>query len=367
MNAAESRGRMAPPVPEQQGPISPHALISPEARLGRGVEVGPFAVIGDAVELGDGCVLHAHAVVEGPSRIGRENVFYPFSSVGAAPQDRKYRGEATRLEVGDRNVFREFVTVNRGTADGAGVTRIGSDNLILAYSHIAHDCVVGSHTLFVNGATLAGHVAVEDYATVGAFCPVHQFCRIGRHAYIAANTVITQDVLPFSKTVAPRETRCYGVNTLGLERAGFSKERISAIEQAFRLLLRSKLNTSQAIEQIRAELDSSAEVRELVEFIGHPVHDSEDNAEKIGVAGERGETGLRAQCPLAEEAENPVVNEVHKLRPAPEFQARKIVLRDRGADKYHDHPDCNGKQIFHRVPVVFRIDCFPHYAPVCCS
>jgi UDP-N-acetylglucosamine acyltransferase len=267
MSAAESRGRMASPASAPVSLISPQAVVSPGARLGRNVEVGPFAVIGDDVELGDGCVLHAHAVVEGPSRIGRQNVFYPFSSVGAAPQDRKYHGEPTRLEMGDRNVFREFVTVNRGTAEGAGVTRIGNDNLILAYSHIAHDCIVGSHTLFVNGATLAGHVIVEDYATVGAFCPVHQFCRIGRHAYIAANTVITQDVLPFSKTVAPRETRCFGVNTLGLERAGFSKERITSIEQAFRLLLRSKLNTAQAVEQMRAELSGNPDVEELLRFI----------------------------------------------------------------------------------------------------
>ena len=267
MKTAESRGRAAPPAADPPSTISPQAVISPRARLGQGVEIGPFAVVGDGVELGDRCVLHAHAVVEGPARIGSKNIFHPFSCVGAAPQDRKYHGEPTRLEVGDGNVFREFVTVNRGTAEGGGLTRIGSDNLILAYSHIAHDCVVGSHTLFVNGATLAGHVAVEDYATVGAFCPVHQFCRIGRHAYIAANTVITQDVLPFSKTVAPRETRCYGVNTLGLERAGFSRERIASIEQAFRLLLRSKLNTAQAVERMRAELAGCDDVQELVRFI----------------------------------------------------------------------------------------------------
>jgi UDP-N-acetylglucosamine acyltransferase len=267
MSAADSRGRAAAPAADPPSAISPQAVISPGARLGRGLEVGPFAVVGEGVELGDGCVLHAHAVVEGPSCFGRENIFHPFCCVGATPQDRKYHGEPTRLEVGDRNVFREFVTVNRGTPEGGGVTRVGSDNLILAYAHIAHDCVVGSHTLFVNGATLAGHVTVEDYATVGAFCPVHQFCRIGRHAYIAANTVITQDVLPFSKTVAPRETRCFGVNTLGLERAGFSKERVAAIEQAFRLLLRSKLNTTQAVERMRAELAGCQDVEELVRFI----------------------------------------------------------------------------------------------------
>lgn len=267
MSAPHSRGPVTASAADPPAGISPHSVIAPGARLGRGVAVGPFAVIGEGVELGDGCILYAHAVVQGPSRIGRENIFHSFTSVGAAPQDRKYHGEPTRLEIGDRNVFREFVTVNRGTAEGAGVTRVGSDNLILAYSHIAHDCVVGSHTLFVNGATLAGHVTVEDHATVGAFCPVHQFCRIGRHAYIAANTVITQDVLPFSKTVAPRETRCYGVNSLGLERAGFSKSRIAAIEKAFRLLLRSQLNTAQALERMRAELAGCADVDELVRFI----------------------------------------------------------------------------------------------------
>jgi len=247
--------------------VDPRAAVSPRARLGQGVSIGPYAVVGDDVELGDGCVVHGQAAVEGPSRFGRENQFFPFSCVGASPQDRKYHGEPTRLEAGDRNVFREYVTVNRGTTGGGGVTRIGSDNLILAYSHIAHDCQIGSHTLFVNGATLAGHVTVEDHATVGAFCPVHQFCRIGRYAYIAASTVITQDVLPYSKTVEPRETRCYGVNTIGLEREGFSKERIAAIEKAFRLLLRSKMNTTQAVERVREELGESEDVSVLLRFI----------------------------------------------------------------------------------------------------
>lgn len=247
--------------------IDPRAVVSPRARLGQGVTAGPCALIGDDVELGDGCVVHGHAVLEGPSRIGRENQFFPFSCVGSAPQDRKYHGEPTRLDIGDRNIFREYVSVNRGTSGGGGITRVGSDNLILAYSHIAHDCVVGSHTLFVNGATLAGHVTVEDHATVGAYCPVHQFCRIGRYAYIAANTVITQDVLPYSKTVAPRETRCYGVNSIGLEREGFSKERIAAIEKAFRLLLKSRLNTTQAVERVRKELAGSEDVDILLRFI----------------------------------------------------------------------------------------------------
>jgi UDP-N-acetylglucosamine acyltransferase len=247
--------------------IDSRATVSPRVRLGRDVRVGPYAVVGDDVELGDGCTVHAHAMVTGPARFGRENIFYPFSSVGSDPQDLKYHGERVELEVGDANTFREFVTVNRGTAPGGGRTRIGSHNLIMAYVHIAHDCVVGNHAILVNGATLAGHVTVEDHATVGAFCPVHQFCRIGRHAYIAAHTVITQDVPPFAKVVAPRDTRCYGVNSIGLERDGFTSERIRDIERAFRLLLRSKLNTAQALEKMRETLNGSADVQEIIRFI----------------------------------------------------------------------------------------------------
>ncbi len=247
--------------------IDHRAVVSSRAHLGRDVRIGPFAVIGDDVELGDGCILHSHAVVEGPSRFGAANIFHPFCTVGGAPQDLKYAGERTSLEAGEKNIFREYVTVNRGTPIGGGVTRIGSHNLFLAYAHIAHDCHIGDHTLFVNGATLGGHVTVEDHATVGAFCPVHQFCRIGRHAYVAAYTVITQDVLPYSKTVAPRETRCFGVNTIGLERTGFSKERVQKIERAFRLLLRSKLNTAEALAKIRAELEGDEDVEYLVRFV----------------------------------------------------------------------------------------------------
>lgn len=246
--------------------IDPRAQVSPSARMGRDVRIGPFAVVGDEVELGEGCVLHSHAVVQGPSKFGRGNVFHSFSSVGGDPQDLTFHGERTELHAGDANIFHEYVTVNRGTVKDGGITRIGSHNLIMAYSHIAHDCQVGDHTVFANAATLAGHVVVEDYATVGAFCPVHQFCRIGRHSYIAAFTVITQDVLPFSKVVAPRETKAFGVNTIGLERHGFTKERIASIEQAFRLLLRSKLNTTQALDEMR-KLAGSKDVAELVRFI----------------------------------------------------------------------------------------------------
>ncbi len=247
--------------------IDPRAVISPRAHLGHGVRIGAYAVVRDEVELGDGCVLHPHALVQGPSRFGRENVFHPFCSVGSDPQDLKYHGERTELKVGDANTFREFATVNRGTAQGGGVTRIGSRNLFMAYTHIAHDCLVGNDTIFANAATLAGHVAVEDYATVGAFSPVHQFCRIGRYAYVGASTVITQDVPPFSRVVTGRETHCYGVNRIGLERRGFPSERIHQIEQAYRLLLRAKLNTTQALEQMRAAFAGSADVEELIQFI----------------------------------------------------------------------------------------------------
>ena len=247
--------------------IDSRAAVSARAKLGRNVSVGPFAVIGDDVELGDDSVVHAHALISGPARFGRGNVFFPFSAIGGDPQDLKYRGEPTRLEAGDRNEFREFATVNRGTAQGHGVTRLGSHNLLMSYSHVAHDCVLGDHVVMVNAATLAGHVTIEDFATVGAFCPVHQYCRIGRHAYIAAHTVITQDVPPFAKVVAPRETRCYGVNSVGLERQGVTGERLATIEQAYRILLRSKLNTTQALERMRETLAGSADVEELVRFI----------------------------------------------------------------------------------------------------
>jgi UDP-N-acetylglucosamine acyltransferase len=247
--------------------IDSRAIVSSSARLGSGIKIGAYAVIGDEVELGDGCVLDPHAMVQGPSRLGRRNHLSPFCSIGGNPQDLSYKGERVSLEVGDENEFHEFCTVNRGTVKGGAVTRLGSSNLIMAYAHIAHDSQVGNHTVFMNAATLAGHVIFEDYATLGAFSAVHQFCRVGKHAYIAGYSVITQDVLPFSKVVAPRETRCYGVNSIGLERQGFSAERIQSIEQAYRLLLRSKLNTAQALEKMRGTLSASEDVLTLIRFI----------------------------------------------------------------------------------------------------
>jgi len=247
--------------------IHPQAVVAASAKLGAGVKVGACAVVAEEVELGEGCILHAHAGVQGPSKFGKNNVFHPFCLIGGDPQDYTYCGERVELVVGEGNIFREYVTVSRGTQKGGGKTSLGDDNFFLAYSHVGHDCRVGSHTLFVNGATLAGHVTVEDFATVGAFCPVHQFCRIGRYAYVGASTVITQDVPPFSKVVTERETKSFGINTIGLERKGFSPERLAALKRAYRLLTRSKMNTTQALAEMKKTLHASADVRELIQFI----------------------------------------------------------------------------------------------------
>jgi UDP-N-acetylglucosamine acyltransferase len=251
------------------GKIHPQAVISPEAKIGKDVEVGTFAVVGANVELGEGCVLHSHAVVYGPSKFGAKNVFHPFCVIGGDPQDYTFRGEHVELQVGDGNIFREHVTVSRGTTKGGGITRVGNHNFFLSSSHVGHDCQIGSNTLFVNGATLAGHVTVQDFVTLGAFSPVHQFCRLGRYAYIGACTVITQDVLPFSLIVTERETRCFGANVIGLERKGFTPERIQALQRAFRLLTRSKKNTTQALDEMRKSLADSSDVAEMIEFVEH--------------------------------------------------------------------------------------------------
>jgi UDP-N-acetylglucosamine acyltransferase len=247
--------------------IDPRAVVSPSAKLGTCVQVGAFAVVGDEVNLGDGCVVEPHAVVKGPSTFGRKNHFFSFSIVGGDPQDLTYTGQRVRLEVGDENEFREFCTVHRGTIKGGGVTRLGSHNLIMAYAHIGHDCQIGNHVILTNGAQLAGHSVVEDYAGISAFCLFHQFVRIGAHCYIGAGTIITQDVPPFSMIVSERQTRCFGINKVGLERHGFSPERIRVIEKAYRYLLRSKLNTSQAVEKMRGTLADSEDVQSLIRFI----------------------------------------------------------------------------------------------------
>jgi UDP-N-acetylglucosamine acyltransferase len=224
-------------------------------------------VLGAEVELGESCELMSHVVIHGPAKIGDSNRFFPFCAIGIEPQDLTYKGEKTRVEIGDHNVVREYVTINRGTAKGGGATRIGNHTLLMAYSHIGHDSVIGDRAMLVNGATLAGHVTVEEWAVVGALCPVHQFVRIGAHSYIGGGTVITKDVLPFSKCVTPRHTQAYGLNAVGLERRGFTQERIRKIHHAFRVLLNSKLNTTQALEKLKSEGDQGEDVAMLLEFI----------------------------------------------------------------------------------------------------
>jgi UDP-N-acetylglucosamine acyltransferase len=232
--------------------IHPSAIIAPGAVVPASCTVGPFSTIGPQVVLGENCVLISHVVLEGHTRIGERNTFYPFSSIGVAPQDLKYNDEPTRTILGDDNTVRESVTISRGTAGGGGVTRVGSNNLFMTCAHIAHDCQVGSHCVFANAATLAGHVTVEDHVILSAFVPVHQHCTVGRHALVGGGTIVTQDVLPFSITSARRENKAFGVNRIGLERRGFTAERIKALQKTFRLLLSAKLNTSQALEKIKA-------------------------------------------------------------------------------------------------------------------
>ncbi len=244
------------------------AIVAEGAKLGPDVEIGPYAVIGAAVSLGRKTVVLAHAVIDGDTHLGEENRVYPFASIGLAPQDMKFGGEKTRVRIGNRNVFREGVTVHRGTAGGGGLTEIGSDNLFMAQSHVAHDCHVGSHTVFANAATLAGHVEVSDYATVGAFSAVHQFCRVGPYAFMGGFTVATMDVLPYSKTVGNRAC-LFGPNTLGLKRRGFAPEAVAAIRRAYRVLMQSGLPATEALARIEAEigLGDRDEIRLLVEFI----------------------------------------------------------------------------------------------------
>src|SRR6478736_2522153 len=241
--------------------VHPTAILDPSAKI------PPSCIIGPNVELGEGCELISHVAIEGPSKIGARNRFFPFSSIGLAPQDLSYAGEPTRLEMGDDNTVREFVTINRGTVKGGGLTKLGSHILVMAYTHIAHDCSIGDHVIMANAATLGGHVIVEEWATVGALCPVHHFVRIGAHSFIGGGTTITRDVLPFSKTVAARDTHAYGLNATGLERRGFTKDRIRKIHHAYKVLLASKLNTSQALEKLKSEQDRGEDVEMLIRFI----------------------------------------------------------------------------------------------------
>jgi len=247
--------------------IHPSAVVDPAAIIPESCTIGPFCYVGAEVELGEQCELISHVVLQGPVRIGARNRIFPFASVGMGPQDLSYKGEPTRLEMGDDNQVREFATIHRGTVKGGGLTSIGSHTLIMAYAHIAHDCHIGDWVIMANAATLAGHVTVEDYAVVGALCPVHQFVRIGKYAYIGGGTTITQDVLPFSKTSAVRDVHAYGANSVGLQRRGFSPERVRKIQRAFRLLLASKLNTSQAIERLQGDGDLGEDVEGLIQFV----------------------------------------------------------------------------------------------------
>jgi len=254
-------------LPETDAFVHPTAVVDPQATIGRSSKIGPYCVLGPEVELGEGCELISHVIVHGPSKIGRDNRFFPFSAIGTEPQDISYVGERAWLVMGDHNVVREYATINRGTAKGGGTTRIGNHTLIMAYSHVGHDSVIGDHAMLINGATLAGHVTVEEWAVVGALCPVHQFVRIGAHSYIGGGTTITKDVLPFSKTAAARDTHAYGLNSVGLRRRGFSPERIRKIHHAYKTLLASKLNTSQAVEKLKAEADRGDDVDMLIRFI----------------------------------------------------------------------------------------------------
>lgn len=247
--------------------IHPTAIVSPEAAIHSEAEIGPYCVIQESVEVGARTRLMGHVFIEGPAVIGDDNIFFPSSSIGTAPQDLKYRGEPSRTVIGHRNRIREFVTVHRGTEGGGMVTSIGDDNLLMAYTHIAHDVHLGDRTVLANGVTCGGHVEIGDWAVIGAFTGLHQFVRVGRHAMIGGYSVVTQDVLPFSTTVSEREIRVFGANKTGLERRGFTAEQIEALQQAMRMLTRGGLNTTQAVERIQSSVEQTAEVEELLAFI----------------------------------------------------------------------------------------------------
>ena len=248
-----------------QSSIHPTAIVHADAKIASSCKVGPYCIIEEGVEIGEDCELISHVVVNGGAKLGARNRIFPFAVVGSEPQDWTYKPEdATGVEIGDDNLIRESVTISKGTKKGGGVTRIGSHTFIMAYSHIGHDCQIADHAILVNGATLAGHVTVEEYAVLGAMGPVHQFVRIGAHSYIGGGTTITQDVLPFTKTVARREVATFGVNAVGLERRGFSKERIAAIQKAYRIFKRN--NSAQAIDQLKAIAETD-DVKMLIAFL----------------------------------------------------------------------------------------------------
>jgi UDP-N-acetylglucosamine acyltransferase len=248
--------------------IDPTAIVHPRAVVGAGTTIGPHAVVGPHVSLGANCVVGASAVIDGWTDIGDETEIFPFASIGLIPQDLKFRGEPSRLSIGRRNIFREFVTINRGTQGGGGVTEIGDRNVFMAYVHVAHDCHVGHDTIFGPHATLGGHVAVEDFANISAGSAVHQFCRVGRHAFIGGYSVVTKDALPFARTVGSRPARIFGVNSIGLLRRGLDADVIEKLKRSFRYLLQSKLNTTKALQHIQRDKSlACAEVEYLLDFI----------------------------------------------------------------------------------------------------
>ncbi len=248
--------------------IDPTAIVHPQAHIGAGTTIGPLAVIGAKVRLGANCRVGASAVVDGWTDIDDGTEIFPFASIGLIPQDLKFKGEETRLVIGRNNIFREFVTIHRGTRGGGGVTTIGDRNVFMAYVHVAHDCHVGNDTLFGNMATLGGHVAVEDFANVSAGSGVHQFCRVGRHAFIGGYSVVTKDALPFARTIGSRPARIFGANTIGLMRRGVPPDVIEKLKGSFRYLLQSKLNTTKAMQQIKRDRSLACpEVGYLLDFI----------------------------------------------------------------------------------------------------
>lgn len=246
--------------------IHPSAIVSPKAQIGRDCQIGAYSTIGDEVVLGDGVRLVSHVVIDGRTHIGDETHIFPFVSIGLEPQDLKYEGEPAETKIGKRNKIREFVTIHRGTKGGGMLTQIGDDCLIMAQAHVAHDCIIGDGVIMANAATLAGHVIVEDRANIGAYSGVHQFCRVGREAYIGGYSVVVKDAMPFALTVG-NHAKCYGLNKVGMRRRGYTKETIEKLHHAFHLLLSAKLNTSQAIEKIKEEVTDCVEVDVLLKFI----------------------------------------------------------------------------------------------------
>jgi UDP-N-acetylglucosamine acyltransferase len=247
--------------------IHPTAIIDPDANISREAEIGPYCIVGSGVTIGARTRLLAHVYLEGKLTIGKDNVFYPYCSCGVAPQDKKYKGEPSQTRIGDRNTIREFVTIHRGTEGGGMVTSIGDGNLLMAYVHVAHDVIIHNHTILANGVTFAGHVVVEDYANIGGLCAIHQYSRIGQHAMVGSKSVIKQHVLPYSITATDHKAEVYGANKVGLERKGYTPDTIEPLQNAFRILTRSGLNTTQALTRIEEELPQTAEIKELLGFI----------------------------------------------------------------------------------------------------